>query len=144
MYTLGIKRGKEKLFTRKTVLVYIILTAAAVLVNRIYAYFGHGVHSNKMTYMFLYPLIGGALYYLAIGSVFSKTNRLWGYRLFYNMHNTGIATLTAGSFLNGILEIAGTGSEYVKWFYLIGWLFVGSGLILLISSRLRVGYKLKH
>jgi len=43
------------------------------------------------------------------------------YRLGYNLYNFGIATLTAGCFFKGILDIAGTASEYTVYFFVAGW-----------------------
>ena len=112
-------------------MVYLALSFAAIAVDNIYAIFGHGVRSDAMTWMFLYPLIGGTLFYLLIELLIPWINRLVGYRVFFNIYNSGIATLTTGSFLEGILDIAGTSSPYVTVFYAAGWLLIASGLILL-------------
>jgi hypothetical protein len=114
--------------------VYIILSITAIAVNNIYALFGHGVHSAAMTWMFLYPLIGGGLGYFLIERLAPGIVKAKGYRLFYNLYNSGIATLTVGSFLQGILEIAGTSSPYTIGFYVVGLLFAVAGLVLLIYN----------
>lgn len=46
------------------------------------------------------------------------------YRFFYNIYNSGIAILTLGSLLRGVMEIAGTSSFYLIFYTLIGWLSV--------------------
>ena len=124
-------------------LVYLVLSLTAIAVNNIYAIFGHGVHSAAMTWMFLYPLIGGTLIYFLIERLIPGVSKAAGYRVFYNAYNSGIAALTAGSFLKGILDIAGTSSTYTAVFYVIGWLFAAVGLILLASLMLRY-VKNKH
>lgn len=59
------------------------------------------------------------------------------YRLFTNLYNSGIAALTTASFLQGILEIAGTTSPYIDAFYVTGGTMAATGLILLIMKPLR-------
>ncbi|MFA6809194.1 MAG: hypothetical protein WCR27_09415, partial [Eubacteriales bacterium] len=88
-------------------------------------------------WMFIYPLICGALIYFLIERLIPGVSKIRGYRLFYNVYNSGIATLTVGGFLKGILEIAGTSSTYIVLFNVVGWLFVLVGLILLASCTLR-------
>jgi hypothetical protein len=114
----------------KTVIIYAILSILATVVNKVYAIFGHGVSSPAMTWMFLYPLIGGALFYFLIYGAASRIIRFNGYRLFFNIYNSGIATLTFGSFLKGILEIAGADSIYLVFYYAVGAVFIAAGLIL--------------
>jgi len=134
---LGIDTNNQNWQLRKTGLVYLILSLTAIAVDNIYAIFGHGVSSAAMTWMFLYPLIGGALIYFLIERFIPGVSKATGYRFFYNVYNSGIATLTVGGFLKGILDIAGASSTYIVIFNVIGWLFVAVGLILLANFTLR-------
>jgi hypothetical protein len=84
-----------------------------------------------MTWMFLYPLIGGGILYLLLAILLPELNRFAGYRLFYNIYNSGIALLTTGSLLKGIMEIAGTGSVYLKFYYTLGYIMIGAGILLM-------------
>jgi len=118
---------------RKTVIVYLILTAVAIAVANIYVQFGHGVRSAAMTLMFLYPLLGGALFYFTLGLIIPRISDRRNYRLFYNIYNSGIAVLTVGSLLKGILDIAGTASGYVQLFQVAGWAGAAAGLVCLIA-----------
>jgi len=113
------------------------MSVLAAAVNFIYGIFGHGVHSSYMTWMFLYPLAGGALLYSMICIAVPGVIRLPQYRIFFNLYNSGIATLTLGSFLKGILYIAGTDSAYTAYFDAAGWGMAAAGLVLLISLTLR-------
>ena len=115
-------KNQSKNFT-KTIVTYLILSVLAIVVNKVYGMFGHGVSSKAMTWMFLYPLIGGTLFYLAINGFANKISRFSGYRLAYNIYNSGIATLTFGSFLKGIIQIAGASSPYIVFYYVVGGLF---------------------
>ena len=125
LFTLDIKY-------KKTILIYLVLSIVAITVNSIYGIFGHGVHSVSMTWMFLYPLLAGALFYLVVAIFIPKVNEIRGYRLFFNCYNSGVATLTIGSFLKGILDIAGTSSIYTVFFVVAGWLFILVALIMLL------------
>ena len=109
-----------------------------IVINKVYGDFGHGVHSAVMTWMFLYPLLGGVLLFLLMDRLLpDTTTRFSGYRLFYNSYNSGIAVLTTGSFLKGIFDIAGTNSSYIALFYAVGWLFIVLGLTVLLALILK-------
>lgn len=130
-------KGQRKQL-RKTIITYLILSLAAIVIDKVYDIFGHGVDSNAMTWMFLYPLLGGAVFYSTISLFFPNIIKFTGYRGFYNLYNSGIATLTFGSFLKGILEIAGTNSNYLVFFYTVGGGFIAVGLIMLSFMLIRI------
>ena len=46
----------------KTIEIFIMITIFTFIFNKVYGIFGHGVTSPYMTYMFLYPLVGGVLF----------------------------------------------------------------------------------
>lgn len=143
-----IREKDNRYRSSKTVIICLLLSIFAAVVNKVYSYFGHGVSSNAMTWMFLYPLLYGGLFYLMAGVFLPEVNRLQGYRLFYNTYNAGIATVTIGSFLKGIMEIAGTDSKYLKLFYMLGYGMLGAGilifLVLVINyGKIRNTYKMK-
>lgn len=133
LFTSDIKLKSQRWQIRKTIIVYLLLSLLMIVINYVYGIFGHGVSSPAMTWMFLYPLLGGALLFLLIDRLTPGITRYAGYRVFVNAYHSGIATLTLGLFLKGILDIAGTSSPYIVFFYGTGWLFVGVGLILLFK-----------
>jgi hypothetical protein len=137
LYTSDTSIKAPKKHIRKTVGVFAGISALAAAVNFIYGIFGHGVHSGYMTWMFLYPLLGGALLYSLICIAAPGIIRLPQYRIFYNLYNSGIATLTLGSFLKGILFIAGTDSAYTAYFDAAGWAMAAAGIAFLLSLALR-------
>ena len=94
-----------------------------------------------MTYMFFYPLVGGALLFIMMLLLIPQAAGYRYYRLLYNLHNSGIAALTVKSMLEGIFEIAGTSSPYIIIFAVIGWAMIITGLIALLLSALNSGYK---
>jgi hypothetical protein len=125
------KSNKKQL--SKTIFVYLALSALALVVDKVYDMFGHGVDSHAMTFMYLYPLLGGMVFYSIVALLFSKVINFTGYRLFYNIYNSGIATLTFASFLRGVFEIAGTNSDYLMYFYMVGGIFISVGLIMMVT-----------
>ncbi|MPN50543.1 hypothetical protein SDC9_198170 [bioreactor metagenome] len=115
------------------------MSVAAVAVDNIYAIFGHGVRSDYMSLMFLYPFLGGAAVYSLIGlAVRNRPAAGRMYRLGYNLYNSGIATLTAGSFYKGILEIAGTASDFESVFAVAGWALSAIGLAIIAASMIKM------
>ena len=135
LFISGIKIKSNSKKIRKTIAAYLLLALVAMGVNLIYGYFGHGVHSAAMTWMFLYPLLGGALGYFLIDRFSPLITRFVAYRIGYNSYNSGIGALTVGSFLKGILEIAGTNSPYLLIFTIIGWVAIALGLIIYFITQ---------
>ena len=127
-------KGKK---STKTVFVYLAVSLFAIAVNSIYSLFGHGEKSGYMTWMFLYPLIGGTMLFLFTDWVRPELKQLEGYRIFYNLYNSGIAMLTVGSFMKGIFEIAGTNSRYIPVYYTAGILFILAGLVSLLYHSVK-------
>lgn len=113
------KHSGRKMLARLAA-VYLLLSALAIGFNRIYALFAHGVASPYMGWMFLFPLLGGALLYGFVALAAPGLAQRAGWRVGMNLYNAGIATLTAGSLLNGIFEIAGTASPHTRLFFIAG------------------------
>jgi hypothetical protein len=81
-----------------------------------------------MDFMFLYPLIGGII--IKIVTMFAVRNNSYGSnRVGVNLYNSGLATLTCGALLQGIVDIAGTDSVYISWFFVTGWIMVSCGTV---------------
>jgi len=129
---LAINTRKNESQLRKTILTYLIVSAAAVVFDQVYGVFSHGVDSVAMTWMFLYPLLGGTLFYFIVSKLFPHIIHFAGCRVFSNIHNSGIATLTLASLLKGVFEIAGTNSPHLIYYHVVGWGFLAAGLIILI------------
>lgn len=116
----------------RTALGFLVASAACIAVTNIYALFGHGVRSVSMDYMFLYPLMMGSLPSLVLAVLRTRIRERRFLRLASNLYNSGVATLTAGAMLNGILEIAGTTSFYQPLFMCVGLMFATAGFILFL------------
>jgi hypothetical protein len=115
---------------RKTIVVYLGVTLLCIVVTNVYALFGHGVRSWYMDLMFLYPFAGGVVLFLCVGLFCPlRVNRFF-FRAGYNLYNSGIAALTASSMQAGVMEKAGTGSRWIGYLMISGWLFAAAGVII--------------
>lgn len=86
-----------------------------------------------MTYMFLYPLVGG-LFITTLLILFKGLVEIKSYYIGKAIFNYGIATLTIRSFIKGVFQIAGTDSSYLVYYFYIGSLFIMIGFIFLLAS----------
>lgn len=110
--------------TKKTVITYLVITLFCIAFNYLYSIFGHGVSSPFMSYAFVFSLILGVVGFVIIGRLNLEN------RIAFNLYNAGIATLTVGSLLRGILDIAGADSAYPIYYFVVGTLFVLIGSLL--------------
>lgn len=118
---------------RRTALTYLLVSLLCIIIPEIYDLFGHGVRSAAMDRMFLFPLLGGALPF-TVRWLWIKPNRPVN-RLAFNAYNSGIATLTTGRLITGVFIIAGTPSNLLDLFWLLGGLEIVFALtVILISS----------
>lgn len=106
-----------------------IVSIICLIFSTIYNHFGHGIYSFYMTFLFLWSLIGGAWYVLLL-LLDTVPNRIS-----INTMNAGVATLTAGSLVKGISEIAGTYSNYEIGFFIFGTVFVFGGIMSLTKWK---------
>lgn len=105
--------------------IYLLITLFCIVFSVIYELFSHEVYSWYMLGAFLYPLLGGFIPYFLIAvkrlrfpSSFSR-----------NLLHCGIATLTCGSILQGILEIYGTTNRLIIVYWIAGFTLVCAGII---------------
>ncbi len=124
-----VKSIKNK-FVKRSVMYFCISMFCAVF-GGIYEIFSHGVYSNYMMYAFLFPLIGGTLYNLILYSLRLRLQR--GLSLIF--YNTGIAALTIGSIVRGILDIYGTDNILANVYRYAGVVFVFLGVVFYALDR---------
>ncbi len=128
MFILDTQRNARQTHQKTTILVYLVVSVCMIALNQLYGLFGHGVHSAAMTWMFVYPLLGGAGVFLLIQKRAPSMQYRGRYRVFCNLYHAGIAALTMAGFLKGILEIAGTTSPYTVAMAAAGWLLLAAGV----------------
>ena len=102
---------------RRTSLIFLCITLFCELFSVIYEHFSHNVYSNYMIYLFMFPLLGGVLPYAVFGLVSKiKCPSPVSARTF----NSGVAALTVGSCIKGVLDIYGTTSSYQPIYLVLG------------------------
>jgi len=121
--------------TKPTVKIYMFTTLLCIVFNYIYSLFSHGVSSPFMTYAFVFSLVLGVIGFIVFGRL-NLDNRIA-----FNLYNAGIATLTVGSILRGIIDIAGADTTYPVYYFFVGTVFVVvGGLIYFISFVFKWNY----
>ncbi len=123
MYTSDTDRLQRK--WAKAALTYLLASLFCALFGAIYEIFGHGVYSFYMIYAFGFPLVGGTLPFLIMS--FTGTQR-YPNSLSRNLYHSGIATLTVGSIVRGILDIYGTTNALSNYYWIAGILLLAAGV----------------
>lgn len=108
----------------KTAFIYLLVTAFCGVFGWIYEQFSHGVYSWHMVYAFAYPLLGGVLPFLGLGL---SSVKKWPGQPEQVFYHCGIATLTVGSIIRGVLEIYGTSNSLTIIYLFAGWFLVYIG-----------------
>ena len=105
-----------------------ILTAAA---GAVYELFSHGVYSYFMIYAFMVPLAGGVLpSLLALRAAGGRRDvSAEGGTLSSGLQFAAIITLTAGSFMKGILDIYGTTNRLMAVYTVLGLMLLTASVI---------------
>lgn len=115
----------------RTFLTYLSITIFCYLFSRIYEHFSYGEFSFFMHYLFYVPLIGGgALLLLHLLTPLS--------RLSYHLWNAGIATITTGFLLRGIINLSGRSTQLDRPYW-----YVGASLLIFSLLTLLWVYKKK-
>ena len=114
----------------KIAYIYLICTALCAVIGAVYEKFSHEVYSYYMIYAFAIPLVLGAIPLFGIG-LFGKS--VPG-RFSLNAWNSGIATLTVGSFFKGVLDIYGTTNKLITVYPTAAVVFILIGLIAFLSE----------
>lgn len=126
----------------KIALIYLICSIFLALFGGIYEHFSFGVYSNFMLYSFAFPLVGGCLPALIFNllpvSKGPKPITAW-------LQRCGLATLSVGSIIRGVLDIYGTENLLTTWYWLVGGgLCVLAGILYVISLIPRCGHSVSN
>lgn len=111
------------------------LTAAigCAVFGGVYEYFSHGVWSGHLVYAFLFLLVGGALPCSALA--LSGCRHPLG-RWSLGLYHAGLAALTAGSLMQGALEIYGTSSSLIRFYGIGGGILLSAGALVYLAGRI--------
>ena len=118
----------------KTALTYLLISAFCAVFGAVYELFSYEVYSYFMIYAFAIPLLGGALPFTVIALLDAEDYpEIFG-RVVYH---AGLATLTVGSIVRGVLDIYGTSNHLLWLYWTVGVLLTLGGAALIITSMLR-------
>ena len=109
----------------KTALAYLLAALFCALFGAVYELFSHEVYSFYMIYAFAFPLAGGALPFLVLSL---KRGGKYPNGFVRNFYHAGIATLTVGSLLCGVLEIYGTTNSLSSYYWIAGIALLAAGI----------------
>ena len=112
-------------------MVYLILSIFLFIFSRVYVSLSYGEVSIFMNTLSLVPLIGGGL---LVGLLYLQPTLS---RLSFNLWNSGVAVLTTGFLLRGIINLSGR-STTLDWpYWVIGAGFLGLALVSIGLSLFR-------
>lgn len=140
MYTSDIDLNHKR--AARTALVYLLISLFCVLLGAVYELYSHEVYSYYMLYAFCFPLVGGTTVFSILGFLELKK---YPNGIARNLYHSGIATLTVGSIIRGVLDIYGTTNSLSDYYWPVGFLLaiagVFAGLFNLFMCRGKVDYE---
>jgi hypothetical protein len=114
--------------TKAIVKTYAFATLFCIVFHAVYALFGHGVSSPYMTYAFVFSLVLGVAGSVVLGQLHVHD------RTAFHLYNAGVATLTVGSVLRGIIDIAGADTTYPVYYFVVGTILVVVGTLMYLCQ----------
>ena len=106
--------GKKRF--KKTVISYTLITIFFFAFSRIYESFSYGETSVHMHYLFAVPLVGGIILVILLKALPQFS------RISFNLWNSAVAIITAGTLFRGIVNLSGrsTALDAPYWYVGIG------------------------
>ncbi len=101
----------------RTATIYLLATVLTALFGAVYEKYSHEVYSYWMIYAFAFPLVAGAVPFQMLSLRPVKHDPPLPCR---QMYHCGVATLTVGSIVEGILDIYGTTNALTGCYWLLG------------------------
>jgi len=117
----------------RTSLIYLIVSLFCALFGAAYEMFSHEVYSYYMIYAFVFPLVGGTLLFQIFAVIGLKR---YPHYFACKLYHSGIAALTVGSIVRGVLDIYGTTNALANYYWIFGGLFFFVGIGVEIIVRL--------
>ena len=101
---------------KKTVISYTLITIFFFAFSRIYESFSYGETSVHMHYLFAVPLVGGITLVILLKALPQFS------RISFNLWNSAVAIITAGTLFRGIVNLSGrsTALDAPYWYVGIG------------------------
>lgn len=132
LYTSDINIKKRRI--PKTAFIYLLLSIFCGLFGAIYELYSHEVYSFYMIYAFAFPLVGGVLPFCILNMA---RPRKYPNSLSRNLYHSGIAALTVGSIVRGVLDIYGTDNALTKYYLPAGAVLIAAGIAVYLAQVLK-------
>lgn len=123
--------NKKSNAAKNGTVIYLGVSVFCFIFYLVYDQFSHGIHSFFMTWLFVFPLVLGAVPCALLWLV-----KQTPVRLSINLWNSGVAAVTCASILMGIFEIAGAESRYQNYLMAAGAVMLVAGLIAFIVGKI--------
>jgi hypothetical protein len=112
---------------------FLCATLGVAFFAAVYELFSHQVYSDFLLFAFLFPLLGGVL----PCTILLRSPRLPRPGVLTRcLYPSGLATLTAGSLFQGILEIYGTTNRLSSLYWAAGSVLLALGLISFLAETI--------
>ena len=111
---------------------YLYVSAGCLVFSMIYECFSHNVFSPFMVFAVAFPLLGGCIATELLKKLPAKHHPK---RAAVTVYNWGLATLTVGSILRGVLDIYGTENPLLQYYAIVGIGLVVASLALWVLAR---------
>ncbi len=122
---------KSAVRASKTAFVYLLISLFLILFGAVYELFSHDVYSYFMIYAFAFTLVGGTLPFTLMQKLhiakYPPNHALF-------LYHSGIATLTVGSVVRGVLDIYGTTNVLTGYYWYVGIALVLTGIVAFVSQ----------
>ena len=129
MYTSDIDLNHKR--AAKTAFVYLLVSLFCVLFGAVYEIHSHEVYSYYMLYAFCFPLVGGTTVFSILGLLNLKK---YPNGIARNLYHSGIATLTVGSIIRGVLDIYGTTNLLSNYYWKVGFSLAIAGVFVCLMN----------
>ena len=108
---------------------YLLAAVCCALFGAVYELFSHEVYSFFMIYAFAFPLLLGVIPFFLM---YKHERRFPGKAA--DLVHAGVAALTVGSIMQGVLQIYGTSSPLTAVYWAAGVVLVSVGWLLTVRS----------
>lgn len=121
MSTLVINPNKKRF--KKTAISYTLITIFFFAFSRIYEAFSFGETSVHMHYSFAVPLVGGIILVILLKALPQFS------RISFNLWNSAVAIITAGTLFRGIVNLSGRSTTLDAPYWYVGIVFAVLAII---------------
>ena len=108
---------------KKTVISYTLITIFFFAFSRIYESFSFGETSVHMHYLFAVPLVGGIILVILLKALPQFS------RISFNLWNSAVAIITAGTLFRGIVNLSGRSTTLDAPYWYVGIVFAVLAII---------------